>query len=109
MRLIDDPTGLDPIENAVLLALDRLGSTSRRRHRRNLDHIDEVQREDGFAPDDVYGRLVALSQPWLTGLRLVDFHGNSGSRCDRPAEARYTEFRLTRLGVRCAGALREES
>lgn len=108
MRLIEDPTGLDPIENAILLALDRLGSRHDRPHRKNLDHIAEVHAAYGFAPVDVYARLVALSQPWMTSLRVVDFRGNKGSVWDGPAEPRYTMSRLTRLGELCVAALRGE-
>ena len=44
----------------------------------------------------VYDAMVRMSQPWKSGLQLIDMHGNNGSLDGDPAAAmRYTEARLS--------------
>lgn len=98
-------TGLDPVEEAVLSSFRRAGSTSDGVPRKTSLVLDDVNDAHGFAHDDVHARILGLCRPWLTGLRLIDFHGNVGARSFAAADPQYTEVRLTELGNVCAGAV----
>lgn len=104
-----DPTGLDPIENAVLVGLADLVVNGDESRCKTATMLADINRRHGYAHDDVHARILGLSRPWLTGLRLLDFNGNFGARCYEAAEPRYTEVGLTSLGHHCVAALKGEA
>ena len=104
MSIGSSRTGLDPIEQAALSTMLQLGCTPDAPHLKTARVLDTVAQDYGYAADDVHRRILQLSQPWVTVLRTIDFHGNVGSRTFEAASPRYTEVRLTALGLACAGA-----
>lgn len=99
-------TGLSRIEECVLDAIWRVGATSSSTHIKNRRFLDVMYAENGIPPRAGFTALCDLARPYVSHLRLVDFHGNYGSRDFGPAAPRYTEARLTSLGDAASAAER---
>jgi DNA gyrase/topoisomerase IV subunit A len=106
--MYDDRTGLGAIELAVLRSLDEMGAPPDRPYRKSATVVQHVYDKHGIGPRHAYEMLCALAVPWHMNVPLVDFHGNCGSLdpADKPANARYTEVRLTRSGAYALSAAR---
>lgn len=98
-------TGLGTLDVAILEACDRLGAVSDRPHVKTQRVLDVVYERLGIGPRTSFEPLCDLARPWVSHLRLIDFHGNVGSPAGfGPADPRYTECRLTPLGVAALAA-----
>src|SRR5262245_14558627 len=94
---MSERTGLGPLELAVLEAAQPRTAGSAR-YRRSSTVLSAVAQQ-GFGPSYAYPVLVDLAVPWKRHLCLLDGQGNYGSPGDDPpADAEYTEVRLSPLG-----------
>jgi hypothetical protein len=100
-------TGLGLLDLAILDACDRLGAVSDRPHTKTQRVLDLVHARTGIGPRTAFEPLCDMARPWVSHLRLIDFHGNVGSPAGYgPASPRYTECRLTPLGSAALAAER---
>jgi DNA gyrase/topoisomerase IV subunit A len=99
MKTVGTRAGVGVAEMAVLEALDTLGARPGRRYVQSARVLAVVEDSIGLAPGYGYDILVDLALPWKMPVPLVDGKGNFGSRGhDPPANARYTEARLSHAG-----------
>lgn len=105
-RWVSPATGLGLDETALLAALADLGATADALRIRTDRVLDHVTRNNGFEPDAMHELLHRLASSWWSHLRLVDPMGNLGTRWP-PAEAAFTEVRLSRLGEAAVAAERD--
>jgi len=92
-------SGLGFVEVAVLETLHRIGARPDRPHHKSATALVHLDESFGIAPDYGYAALCDLARPWLVHLRCVDFHGNVGSPDFPEASPRYTEARLSPIGL----------
>ena len=99
--LPDARDGLKPVHRRILYSMQTQGLTPDKPYRKSATVVGEVlghYHPHGDA--SVYDAMVRMAQDFSMRHTLVDGHGNFGSRDgDPPAAYRYTEARLTRLGV----------
>src|SRR4030081_1294987 len=99
--LPDARDGLKPAHRRVLYGMKTMGLSAARGYRKCAKIGGEVM--GNFHPhgdQSIYDTLVRLAQDFSMRYPLVDGQGNFGSVDDDPAAAmRYTEGRLTRLGM----------
>lgn len=92
-------TGLGGVEVAVLAAVAEVGGSPESEHRLTTAVLDILDRNLGLGARYAYPLLVDLAAPWRLHLPLLDGMGNWGSQHgDPPADARYTEVRLSLVG-----------
>lgn len=102
-------TGLGPIEEAILLALAEMQLVPGRPFGRSTRVLDAIEADHRFGERYAYDVLLDLARDWVVPLVLVDGHGNVGSaEGDPAADAKYTECRLSPIGVLAAGSERRE-
>ncbi len=91
--------GLKPVHRRILYAMNEMGNTADKPHKKCARIVGEVLGK--FHPhgdSSVYGALVRFAQDFAIRYPLVDGHGNFGSvDGDPPAAYRYTEARLSKL------------
>ena len=91
--------GLKPVHRRILYAMNEMGNTSDKPHKKCARIVGDVLGK--FHPhgdSSVYGALVRFAQDFAIRYPLVDGHGNFGSvDGDPPAAYRYTEARLSKL------------
>ena len=97
--LPDVRDGLKPVHRRVLYAMDDLGLTYNRAHKKSARIVGEVLgKYHPHGDSSVYDTMVRMAQDWSLRYPLVDGQGNFGSMDgDSPAAMRYTEARMTRL------------
>jgi DNA gyrase/topoisomerase IV subunit A len=105
---MSERTGLDNVVLSTLEGLDELGALPDRTYVKSAKVVDRAYETRGIPPRHGYDAICTISIPWLVHLRLIDFHGNFGGRDrdDEPANARYTEVRLSPAGVMALAAER---
>lgn len=91
-------TGLGPIETSLLAAYQDVGARSGDPYLKNARILEALDSGHQIAPLFGYRVVCDLARPYVSHLRLVDFHGNYGSPDFSEASAKYTESRLTPLG-----------
>jgi len=91
-------TGLGPVETMVLGSYGSAGALSGHPYVKNQRILDLLDREFQVAPVFGYQLICDFARPYISHLRLVDFHGNYGSQDFPEALARYTQSRLSTLG-----------
>ena len=95
----DVKDGLEPVARRILFAMQELGNTNDKPHKKSARVVGEVLGK--FHPhgdSSVYGAVVRMAQDFSYRYPLVDGHGNFGSiDGDAAASLRYTECRLTKL------------
>ena len=95
----DVKDGLKPVARRILFAMQELGNTNDKPHKKSARVVGEVLGK--FHPhgdSSVYGAVVRMAQDFSYRYPLVDGHGNFGSiDGDAAASLRYTECRLTKL------------
>lgn len=102
-------TGLGPVEMAVLSAVESLGGLPAARYRRSTELLGLLDREWGLGPRYAYLLIADLGAAWRLHLPLLDCNGNWGGQSgDPPADARYTEVRLSPIGSLALAAERQE-
>lgn len=94
----DARDGLKPVQRRILYGMYKEGNRYNKKYRKSAKSVGSIM--GNYHPhgdSSIYEAMVRLSQDWVTGLPLIDFHGNNGSvDGDSPASFRYTEARLTR-------------
>lgn len=97
--LPDVRDGLKPVHRRILYAMNELGFTSDKQHRKSARIVGEVLgKYHPHGDSSVYNAMVRMAQDFSIRYRLVDGHGNFGSiDGDSAAAMRYTEARMTRL------------
>jgi DNA gyrase subunit A len=96
-----DRTGLDTVMLSVLESLDEMGARPDQPMVKSARVVDHCYATRGIPPRVGYDAVCVAAAPWLTHVRVIDFHGNFGSADpnDDPAAARYTEIRQARSGA----------
>ncbi len=99
--LPDVRDGLKPVHRRILYAMNTLGLTPDKSHRKSAYIVGEVLAK--YHPHGdvaVYDALVRMAQDFACRYPLVDGHGNFGSvDGDSAAAMRYTEARLARISL----------
>lgn len=103
---MSEQSGLSDLDVAVLLALDDLGARPDRGHLKSARAVDALYANAGIPPLYGYDVMCNLAAPWLVHLRVLDPHGNYGSPDFAAAAARYTEVRLSQIGMLAVAAER---
>lgn len=99
--LPDVRDGLKPSQRRILYAMNDLGLAPGKAHRKCAKICGDTS--GNYHPHGegvIYPTLVNMAQDWSMRETLVDGQGNFGSpEADPPAAMRYTEARLTHLGM----------
>jgi len=97
--LPDVRDGLKPVHRRVLYAMQDLGVTASKPHKKSARIVGEVLgKYHPHGDGSVYDAMVRMAQSWSLRYPLVDPQGNFGSiDGDGPAAMRYTEARLRRI------------
>src|ERR1700760_2013216 len=99
--LPDVRDGLKPSQRRILVAMNDLGLGPRSKHRKCAKISGDTS--GNYHPHGeavIYPTLVRLAQDWNLRYTLVDGQGNFGSADgDPPAAMRYTEARMTSVGM----------
>ncbi len=97
--LPDVRDGLKPVHRRILYAMQEMGMTGDKPHRKSAHVVGQVMaRYHPHGDSAIYDAMVRLAQPFSTRYLLVDGHGNFGSvDGDSPAAMRYTEVRMAKL------------
>ncbi|MBS4534940.1 DNA gyrase subunit A [Clostridium sp. D2Q-14] len=93
--------GLKPVHRRILYALDQLGLTPDKPHRKSARIVGDVLgKYHPHGDSAVYDAMVRLAQDFSTRYQLVDGHGNFGSiDGDGAAAMRYTEAKMNKITV----------
>jgi len=99
--LPDVRDGLKPVHRRILFAMNELGLTPDKPHRKSARIVGDVLgKYHPHGDAAVYGAMVRLAQDFSTRYLLVDGHGNFGSvDGDGAAAMRYTEARMTKIAL----------
>lgn len=91
--------GLKPVHRRILYAMQELGNTYNRAHKKSARVVgDVIGKYHPHGDSAVYDALVRMAQDFSMRDPLVDGQGNFGSiDGDAPAAMRYTEVRMARL------------
>lgn len=97
--LPDARDGLKPVQRRVLYAMDQLGLSHDKPHRKSARIVgDTMGKYHPHGDSSIYETLVVLAQQFKKGMALVDGHGNFGSiEGDGAAAMRYTEAKLQKF------------
>ena len=97
--LPDVRDGLKPVHRRILYAMNDMGLTYDRAHRKSARIVGEVLgKYHPHGDTSVYDAMVRMAQDFSMRYPLVDGQGNFGSvDNDPPAAMRYTEARLARI------------
>ena len=99
--LPDARDGLKPSQRRILYAMNDLGLAPNKAHRKCAKICGDTS--GNYHPHGeavIYPTLVNMAQDWSMREILVDGQGNFGSpEADPPAAMRYTEAKLTHLGM----------
>ncbi|GIW31341.1 MAG: DNA gyrase subunit A [Meiothermus sp.] len=109
--LPDVRDGLKPVQRRILYGAYQDGVLPSRKHVKCAKIVGEVMGK--FHPHGdaaIYDTLVRLAQPWNLRYPLIDGQGNFGSvDGDPPAAQRYTEARLSSIGLELLQDLDKET
>ena len=97
--LPDVRDGLKPVQRRVLYAMQELGLSSDKPHRKSARIVgDTMGKYHPHGDSSIYEALVVMEQEFKKGMPLVDGHGNFGSiEGDGAAAMRYTEAKLQKF------------
>lgn len=97
--LPDVRDGLKPVQRRVLYAMEELGLTPEKPHRKSARIVgDTMGKYHPHGDSSIYEALVVMEQDFKKGMPLVDGHGNFGSiEGDGAAAMRYTEAKLQKF------------
>ena len=109
--LPDVRDGLKPVHRRVLYAMNDLGITSARPHRKSAYVVGEVMAKYHPHGDAaIYDTIVRMAQDFMMRYLLVDGQGNFGSiDRDPPAHQRYTEVRMAPMAADLLADLDKET
>ena len=93
--------GLKPVQRRILYAMNELGLTPDKPHKKSARVVGEcLAKYHPHGDSSVYDAMVRLAQPFNMRMPLVDGQGNFGSvDGDGAAAMRYTEARLNNLAL----------
>ncbi len=99
--LPDVRDGLKPVHRRILYAMNELGNTSDKPHKKSARIVGEVLgKYHPHGDTAVYDTIVRMAQDFATRYLLIDGHGNFGSiDGDSAAAMRYTEIRLAPIST----------
>ena len=97
--LPDVRDGLKPVQRRVLYAMQELGLSADKPHRKSARIVgDTMGKYHPHGDSSIYEALVVMEQDFKKGMPLVDGHGNFGSiEVDGAAAMRYTEAKLQKF------------
>jgi len=99
--LPDVRDGLKPVHRRILYAMNELGLTPDKPHRKSARIVGDVLgKYHPHGDSAVYDAMVRMAQDFSTRQVLVDGHGNFGSvDGDSAAAMRYTEARMAKIAL----------
>src|SRR5574344_956835 len=99
--LPDVRDGLKPVHKRILYAMNDLGLTNNKPHKKSARVVgDVIGKYHPHGDSSVYDAMVRVAQDFTLRYPLVDGQGNFGSRDgDGAAAMRYTEARLTPIAA----------
>lgn len=99
--LPDVRDGLKPVHRRILYAMNELGMTPDKPHKKSARIVGEVLgKYHPHGDSAVYDAMVRLAQDFSTRYPLIDGHGNFGSvDGDSAAAMRYTEARMSKIAL----------
>ena len=97
--LPDIRDGLKPVQRRILYAMNDLGMSGDKPHKKSARIVGEViGKYHPHGDSSVYDAMVRMAQPFNYRMPLIDGHGNFGSvDGDGAAAMRYTEARMSKL------------
>ena len=97
--LPDVKDGLKPVHRRILFAMNELGMTNDKPHKKSARIVGEVLgKYHPHGDTAVYNTMVRMAQDFNYRYELIDGHGNFGSiDGDSAAAMRYTEARMTKI------------
>ncbi|RYM04706.1 DNA gyrase subunit A [Sporolactobacillus sp. THM7-7] len=109
--LPDVRDGLKPVHRRILYAMNELGITSDKPHKKSARIVGEViGKYHPHGDAAVYESMVRMAQNFSTRYELVDGHGNFGSVDGDPAAAmRYTEARMSKISMEMVRDIRKDT
>ena len=97
--LPDVRDGLKPVQRRVLYAMQELGLSADKPHRKSARIVgDTMGKYHPHGDSSIYEALVVMEKDFKKGMPIVDGHGNFGSiEGDGAAAMRYTEAKLQKF------------
>jgi DNA gyrase subunit A len=97
--LPDIRDGLKPVQRRILYAMNDLGMSADKPHKKSARIVGEViGKYHPHGDSSVYDAMVRMAQPFNYRMPLIDGHGNFGSvDGDGAAAMRYTEARMSKI------------
>ena len=90
--LPDVRDGLKPVHRRILYAMNEIGLSPDKPHKKCARIVGEVLgKYHPHGDTAVYDALVRLAQPFSSRFPLIDGHGNFGSLDDNPAAMRHLQ------------------
>ena len=105
--LPDVRDGLKPVHRRILYAMQDLGNTPDKPHKKSARIVgDVIGKYHPHGDSSVYDTMVRMAQDFNYRYMLVDGHGNFGSvDGDGAAAMRYTESRMSKIAMECCAIL----
>ncbi|CAM3052158.1 DNA gyrase subunit A [Sporolactobacillus spathodeae] len=109
--LPDVRDGLKPVHRRIMYAMNELGITSDKPHKKSARIVGEViGKYHPHGDSAVYETMVRMAQDFSYRYELVDGHGNFGSVDGDPAAAmRYTEARMSKISMEMVRDIRKDT
>lgn len=109
--LPDVRDGMKPVHRRILYAMNELGLTPDKPHRKSARIVGDVLgKYHPHGDTAVYDAMVRMAQDFSTRLPLVDGHGNFGSiDGDSAAAMRYTEARMSKIALEMLRDINKET
>lgn len=109
--LPDVRDGLKPVHRRILYAMNELGMTPDKPHKKSARIVGEViGKYHPHGDSAVYETMVRMAQDFNYRYELVDGHGNFGSVDGDPAAAmRYTEARMSKMSMEMVRDIRKDT
>lgn len=109
--LPDVRDGLKPVHRRILYAMNDLGFTPDKPHRKSATTVGEVLgKYHPHGDASVYDTMVRMAQDFSYRYMLIDGHGNFGSiDGDSAAAMRYTEARMSKIAVELLSDIQKET
>ena len=97
--LPDIRDGLKPVHRRIMFAMNELGMTHNKAHKKSARVVGEVLgKYHPHGDSSVYDAMVRMAQEWSMRYKTIDGQGNFGNQDgDSPAAMRYTEARLEKF------------
>lgn len=109
--LPDVRDGLKPVHRRILFAMNELGFTPDKPHRKSAMTVGEVLgKYHPHGDSSVYDAMVRMAQDFSQRYMLIDGHGNFGSvDGDGAAAMRYTEARMAKIAMELLRDIEKET